>query len=205
MKFRLRVDEKNEETGGKMLDMIRKYPHVLVRHELPHGNPHFHAYVDAHDIKSCPAYRYVIDQVLGVKGTERSVKKCDDDKMNEYVQYLFNEKHGNKWTLMSHTFDVDIHVQKAKAVAEAFADRQDKRKIITEWDMAMELRSRVENQTNELNKSHVIEIAIEIRYKYSKMFNDHTLTKMIQTAIADLPQWKQYVIFRTFSRVFGSD
>lgn len=205
MKFRLRVDEKTEETGTLLLSMIRKYPHVLVKHVLPHGNPHFHAYVFADDVKSCPSYRYTIDQTLGVSGAERSVKKCDDDKIDDYVQYLFNEKHGNRWTLISHTFDVDIHVQKAKAVAAAFADRQEKSRVITEWDMAEELRSRVENQSNDLDRSAVIELAIQIRNTHRKTFNDHVLAKMIQTALSTIPRWKHYVIQKAFSRVFGND
>lgn len=203
MKFRLRVDEKNDETVEKFKKLLTGYTHVLVRHELPHGNPHYHAYVDMDTKTSCPAMRYTIDQVFDVAKADRSVKKCDDDRVNDYVQYLFNEKKGNTWKLISHTFDVDLHVQKAKAVAAAFAEAQDKKRIITEWDMCLELRGEVENETSPLmTETRIIEMAIDIRNKYEKPFNDHVLARMIQTAISTLPRWGAYVRQRVHERVF---
>lgn len=201
MKFRLRVDEKEPETSDKFKKLLKGYTHVLVRHELPHGNPHFHAYVDMPDKSSCPAMRYTIDQTFGVEKTDRSVKKCDDDKIDLYVQYLFNTKKGNKWTLISHTFDVDVHVERAKAVSEAFQEATQKRTTITEWDMCVELRSCVEN-TPDMSEHAVIESAIQIRNKYEKPFNDHVLARMVQTAISTLPRWGAYVRVKVHERVF---
>lgn len=186
MKFRLRVDETNVEIASKFKEFVKKYPHVLVHHLLPHGNPHFHAYVDIPDKGSCPALRYTIDNLFGVSKTERSVKKCDDDRVDDYVQYLFNEKHGNKWTLLSHSFDVDIHVQKAKAVATAFATRMTKSQVITEWDMVEELRNAIDNRLSEkqtqLEWPEIVEMAVVIREKHQKMWNDMTLARMCQVA-----------------------
>ena len=41
-----------------------------------------------------------VDSVFKVKGADRSVKQCDDDRVLEFVQYLFNTKHGNISTLL---------------------------------------------------------------------------------------------------------
>jgi len=204
MKFRLRVDERDPETSEKFKKLLTGYTHVLVRHELPHGNPHYHAYVDMPSKSSCPAMRYTIDQLFEIeKSSDRSVKKCDDDKIDLYVQYLFNEKKGNKWTLISHTFDVDVHVERAKAVSEAFHEASKKSTAITEWDMALELRSSVEN-TPDISEHAVIDLAIQVRNKYEKPFNDHVLARMIQTAISTLPRWGAYVRQKVHERVFRS-
>lgn len=201
MKFRLRVDEKDAETSDKFKNLLKGYTHVLVRHELPHGNPHYHAYVDMPSKTSCPAMRYTIDQLFDVAKTDRSVKKCDDDKVDLYVQYLFNEKKGNVWKLISHTFDVDLHVERAKAVAEAFAEAKEKKQIITEWDMCQELKSMIENDPD-VTEHKIIEMAIAVRNKYEKPFNDHVLARQVQTAIAGLPRWGAYVRVKVHERVF---
>lgn len=201
MKFRIRVDDTVPDAADRWKKLLKGYTHVLVSHVLPHGNPHHHAYVDMPDKTSCPALRYTIDKEFGVSAAERSVKKCDDDRVNDYVQYLFNEKHGNKWVLVSHTFDVNIHVEKAKAVAAAFAERQEKKTTITEWDMSEELKSMIENAANP-TETEIIELAISIRRKYEKPFNDHVMARMIQTAIADMPRWGAYVRQKIHERVF---
>lgn len=205
MKFRLRVDEINDQVAPKFKDFLKTYPHVLVHHVLPHGNPHFHAYVDIADKNSCPAVRYTIDTLFGVSKTERSVKKCDDERVDDYVQYLFNEKHDNKWTLISHTFDVDLHVQKAKAVAAAFKTRITKSQVVSEWQMVEELRNAMENRLTEkqtrLEWHEIIEMAIVIREKHQKMWNDMTLARMCQVATINQPSFKNETISKVVSRL----
>jgi len=207
MKFRLRVDEINSDVRLKFRDMLKPFNHVLVYHELPHGNPHYHAYVDMPDKNSCPALRYTIDQLFGVSKTERSVKQCDDDRVDDYVQYLFNEKHDNKWTLISHTFEVDIHVQKAKAVAAAFKTRMTtKTSTVTEWNMVEELQNAIENRLTEkrttLDWGEVLEMAIVIRHKHQKMYNDMTLARMCQVATMDtLPHLARETKSKTLDRL----
>ena len=94
--------------------------------------------------------------------------------------------------MISHTFDVDLHVERAKAVAEAFAEAQEKKKTITEWDMCQELKSMIEND-EDITEHKIIEMAIQVRNKYEKPFNDHVLARQVQTAIAGLPRWGAYV------------
>ena len=87
---------------------------------------------------------------------------------------------------MSHTFDVDLHVQKAKAVAAAFATRMTKAQTVTEWDMVEELRNSIDNRLTEkqtqLEWTEIVEMAVVIREKHQKMWNDMTLARMCQVA-----------------------
>lgn len=202
MKFRVRVDDITPDVAERWKKLLKGYTHVLVSHVLPHGNPHHHAYVDMPDKTSCPALRYLIDKEFGVSKAERSVKKCDDDRVDDYVQYLFNQKHDNKWVLVSHTFDVHIHVEKAKAVATAFEKTRSKaRSVVSEWDMAMELNNAIEN--DQPNEAGIVDLAIKIRLRHHKMFNDMILVRMIQTATAEHPQWSKYLKNKVHGRLWN--
>lgn len=138
MLFRLRVDEVNLFVEQKFRELLAGREHVLVKHWLPHGNPHFHAYADL-DSKSCQALRYRIDKLFDItKSDQRSVVPCDIDRKDEYIQYLFNTKKGNQYRIVSQTIDTTEHIAHANDVSIEFAKTRKDKKFTgpTTWDLA---------------------------------------------------------------------
>lgn len=191
MLFRLRVDEVNPFVHQKFTELLAGHEHVLVKHVLPHGNPHFHAYADL-DYKSPQALRYQIDKLFDVtKSDQRSVTKCDSDRKEEYIQYLFNDKKGNKWTLVSSTIDVTDHQAKAKLVTDEFVKTRKAKKDTgpTVWDLAQYVQTAVgadpaiPDNEHELYSQYVRH-AIAIHREYKKPFCSFSIVKVIQTAMS---------------------
>lgn len=193
MLFRVRVDGQDDETVTKFLEQY--YSYVLVHHVLPHGNPHYHAYVEDRMSLSIDSFRARVKRYFKI--TERSdysVKKCDDDKANEYVQYLFNTKHGNQPRMVkSHNFCDDVLTQcqkDAKDVSDDYElrskEREKNKSTATIYQLGIELQQL-------LNENHVSEdptigeytrYAIQICHKHHKSCEPNMLIKIVSTAMS---------------------
>jgi len=216
MLFRIRVDEgTSAPTGPSFRDQLVAYlkekPHVLVHHVLPHGNPHYHAYVDHTMIfKSIAAYKYQWKKLAFVKPltpNDWSIKECSPDRIPEYLAYLFNTKHGNVATLVSSTIDVTQPQASAKAVSDDFAIRadlrKDKKQSVTTWDMAQELKEWIDKHESDHDwRQDMVAEAIEIHRRYHKSFCSFSLTRMIQTAMGTSQTRKNYVISEVMDKLF---
>lgn len=191
MLFRLRVDEVNLFVQQKFTELLHGHEHVFVKHVLPHGNPHFHAYADL-DYKSCQALRYQIDKRFDItKSDQRSVTPCDVDRKDEYIQYLFNTKKGNVWTLLSSTMDVTAHQQAALQVTEEFVKSRKGKKLQgpTTWDLAQYVQTAVAAdpevpETENAIYAQYVHHAILVHREYKKPFCDFSLVRVIQTAMS---------------------
>lgn len=205
MLFRLRVDEVNANVQEQLTKLMSGHEHVLVKHVLPNGNPHFHAYVDL-DYNSRQALRYHIDTKCKTKAAERSVTSCDPERKDEYIQYLFNTKHGNQWRIVSSTVDTTEHQAKALAVATEFEEskppKEKKQQGPTMWDMAQEIHqlfvlTHVRMPSNqfpsEIHREYA-KLAIQVCRKYKKGFCDYTLTKLVQTAMGEHEPYREIVV-----------
>lgn len=207
MKFRVRVDEVSEETQKLLIAHVQSsVSHVLVRHDFPDGhNSHFHMYID-NGYASCQAYRYQVDKLFKVKGSLRSVVKCDDDRVDEYVQYLFNKKKGNIPTLLSTNMDVTSHQQKALDVADAW--EAERSKDVSAYHIAQELVRWIDD--NDINPAmndgirQLIEKAIDIHNKYAKGYCDFSLSRVCQTAmgLSHNFAWKRYLVAKVGEKLF---
>lgn len=192
MKFRVRVD--SERSDDAFLSFLKPYSsYVLVYHELPHGNPHYHIYVDDLMSLSIDAFRKRIDRHFKVSGPDRSVKDCDPTRTNEYVQYLFNEKHGNKAVLVgSVNFDSTLLLQlqtQAKDVADDFALRKkvkSAKQQISQYDLAMEVKELLESiHKTEYSIEEYTRAAITVMRKHRKAFCKFSLGRIIMTAMKE--------------------
>lgn len=213
MKYRLRVDEVTDATLGKLLDICKDSAAlVCVRHRLPHGNPHFHAYIEI-DLKDTALRQRFKRTFPECKSSDYSIKKCDDDKVNEYVQYMFNRKHGNQWELCSvHNFNDQLlnDLQKnAEDVATDYASRAKsaKSKGPTIWDLAMEIENRfkteyytIDNLGDEIHSYYTNEerritiytdLAISVLRAHKKGFDEFLLRKVISTAMSSTEKGKE--------------
>lgn len=150
--FRVRVDIKNEVDPVGVVEDNDQY--VIVKHLLPHGNPHYHFYIKPNKDYKINAYRQRIKRFFGVDTDEYSVKQCDAKRVNEYLQYLFNSKHGNTSSLHAHNIsenEIQQAIEGARLVQQDFEERQTKRKNEssnkpTIYDMAEEIYELAHNE-----------------------------------------------------------
>ena len=95
--FRMRMDH---VPAFSMVDLDRyltKYAtaYLLVRHEPKKDNVHYHVWMETRFADS--TIRLVLTKYMPyLKGNKgHSVQACDPTRRSEYLQYLFNRKHGN--------------------------------------------------------------------------------------------------------------
>lgn len=176
MKFRIRVDDYGIGAKTSMYPIIETAKeHVLVRHDIG-DNPHWHLYVDNPNFMSPQSVRYYLRKHTD-NPTDYSVKKCDDDRVDEYVQYLFNTKHGNVATIESSLFD-DNRLQQCRAradeVTEEFTKRKkDKPKTLYEIAMYVDAATK--------DDSDLIANVIKALHKFCKCHDDHLIIKVLTT------------------------
>jgi len=98
MQYRIRVDS---VPSFSMLDLKRyidKYAtsYCLVRHEPVSPNVHYHIWLETNNADS--TVRLMLTKHMPyLKGNAgHSVQMCDPLRKEEYLQYLFNRKHGNR-------------------------------------------------------------------------------------------------------------
>lgn len=229
MKFRVRLDEGIESPGGDKLTCVNAitkiawmtmgglHAHTLVHHILPiseyrkDGNPHFHLYVDIPTHKSVTSLKYHFKKHFNGKKGSWSIKECDDDKVDIFIQYLFNEKHGNRFTQMSSSIDTTEHKRRAKLVLEDYVDKTNETKVkqITLFAMATELAQYIRNE--DLVDFHkevraIMLYAVSIHNKYHKPYCVFSLNKVITTAMGmcdgDQSLWRDRILDEATIRLF---
>ena len=118
---------------------------LLVHHITTSENPHFHFYCRTTITQG--NFSNKIKSVLGVKGGDYSVKKCDNDRVLEYYSYLFNTKKGNQPRLVSYEgfspIDVEIYRENANRIAQEFQTRMQNSKK-TQHDMCQIVLDRMD-------------------------------------------------------------
>lgn len=194
MKFRVRVDGKSDEEFCLFLSkMCKNSSVVLVHHVLPHGNPHHHAMIEDGMVMSVDTFRKRVSRYFNVKGSDYSVKICDDDKVNEYVQYMFNTKHGNVAKLVYvNNFSqntLDDCIAKAKEVTDEFAksveEAKKKNKTISAYDLGIRVYEMMQDSHNE---NPTIEdwtkMTIKVCHDARKTCEPNQLIRIISTAIS---------------------
>lgn len=193
MKLRLRIDADDDDNVIQFLKPY--YAYVLVHHVLPHGNPHYHAYVDDKMSLSIDAFRARVKRYFKTqKSSDYSVKKCDDDKVNEYVQYLFNTKHGNTSRLVTTVnFDDELLVSLQKSAQDVSDDyeqrtrtREKLNKGPTIFQLGVELKDMLDSThvNDDITISDYSRGAIAICHKHHKSTEPNMLIKIVSTAMS---------------------
>jgi len=192
--YRIRLDEKSDLNVAEFIEATKPQSYVLVHHVLPHGNPHYHAFLEC-EIKEQTLRQRI--KRAGLSASDFSLKKCDPTRKDEYIQYLFNEKHGNRFTLVAtHNINSEYLDQlqiQAKTIADNYKATQDNKRSSrpTIYDIAEETSALV-HQTHiipvnldyyTLYKYH-LKAAILICKKYRQPFEEFYLRKIAVTSIA---------------------
>lgn len=156
MKFRVRLDLNDDNLSQVELAVARQTLFewfaiiskecIVVHHRLPHGNPHYHIYFEAIECNSLDAMRMRIKRQFRPQNrSDYSVKKCDDGREDEFIQYLYNTKHGNIPTYIADYNIGASRIAKCMALAQEIstnfeATRKSKKQSgPTQYDMSDEV------------------------------------------------------------------
>jgi len=222
--YRIRVDIVNDLNSDQLLETCGPAKQaVVVRHELPHGNPHYHFYI-ANDIKENTLRQRFKRKYPYLKPSDYSIKKCDTNRVNEYIQYMFNTKHGNKWELID-TVNFNDQLlndlmEAAKKISDDYEESKPKKSDKpTIYDLAKEVEQRfkqeyniTDNPTELLGKRRVpeeieqyqiyLEIAIDVCHKYRQPFEEHYLRRLVTTAITLDKKGTKFMIRKIMAKEF---
>jgi len=213
MYYRIRVDQIEGVEVEDFEAICEPKVSVLVHHILPTGNPHYHYLIDT-DVKENTLRQRIKRKYPSLKSTDYSIKKADDERINEYVQYLFNTKHGNKSTLISaNNFDNDI-LEDLKKQAQKVSDEYDatksRHKVATMYELAEEIHRQV-NKTFTIddlgttalqdhlqlglpiNIEEYVDATMMVCRKHRKGFDEFMVRKLITTALAQSAKGRLYV------------
>lgn len=211
MLFRVRIDETVPDMGEKLKQFVQGKEHVLVKHTLPNNkNPHFHFFLQDTSVISIQSFRYKLDKYTNAKGSDRSLKICDEERKDEYIQYLFNSKHGNVFTLLSTTIPVEEYIERARKVAYDFMETKTKNKKsseITTWELAEHVREYLYNDKTEPVSEYdiysiAIDHAIEVHRKYKKTYTDFSILRVVQTAITSDKNYREKFKENIINKIF---
>jgi len=119
--YRVRIDGEVTDKMVAFCDLVSSR-YILVHHVLPHGNPHYHIYIETK--YSQGNFSTKVKEEFGVKGGEYCVQKCDADRLIEYCSYLFNVKNGNVSTLIKFcgfsVIDIATYCENSKRIEKEF-------------------------------------------------------------------------------------
>lgn len=175
MLFRIRVDDYGVDARASITKLLTNAQQFVWVHHQINDNPHWHVYLDNPNYMSCQAVRYHLRKTTD-NPSNYSVKKCDEDKKLDYIQYLFNQKHGNKWTIEDTSFDqviVDECIKRAATVAEVFNEKRPKARSL--YEMAMEVHETTPND------DELIQAIIKCLHRYMKCHDDFMIIKVLTT------------------------
>lgn len=188
--YRVRIDYKPDFDFLKLIgeDLFDEAKELLiVHHVLPHGNPHYHVYVNI-DVKENTIRQRI--KRKGFVASEFSLKQCDPQRKDEYIQYLFNEKHGNQATVIFNR-DIDseylhrLQIQ-AKDVTNEFAHRQTRKRPgkLTIYELAEEVHKKIQEHVGPVSIKEYVKVSIDICIKHKQAFEEHYLRRLAFTAMA---------------------
>ena len=197
MMFRLRIDDAKlvSATIAAWAETVGN-AYVIVHH-LVNDNSHFHLYLDAPMIMSAQALRYRIKTRFGLDKVQYSVGLCDEERIDEYLQYLFNTKHGNIATLHKIKNIPDERLKRARdaahVVSEEFAKQRKSKKVKTLYEIAQEVRATVKDDTDE---PQIVIMSIKLLHKYCKCHDRFLVIKLVDTvrSMVNPSQYAEYIL-----------
>jgi len=194
--FRIRIDD-TKQVSATLADWAETVSRTyIVVHHLVNANSHFHLYLDAPMVMSANALRYKIRTTFKLDKVEYSVGLCDEDRVEEYVQYLFNTKHGNVATLHRTNMSDDV-IQRARngahEVSEEFAKQKKTKKVKTLYEIAQEVRATVADDTDQ---SQIVQMTIRLLHKYCKCHDRYLVIKVVDTvrSMVNPSEYAEYIL-----------
>jgi len=187
MRFRVRVDETGEVNRETLTQWVPKKCHkYVIMHHMVNENSHFHLYMDSHETASCQSLRYKLKSYFKLMPVEFSVGECDEARMDEYLSYLYNTKHGNVATLVATNlpdYQMDTARNAASAISEQYA-KSAKKKVKSLYDIALEVRSAADEDEDRSDTRAVVHHAIRLLHKYLKCHDSYLVKRVVETVLS---------------------
>lgn len=209
--YRVRIDVVSGFELDEFIQISESMSHVVVRHELPHGNPHIHAYVQ-NDIKDNTYRQRIKRKFPMLKASDFSIKTCDASRINEYVQYLFNTKHGNKWEIYdTRNFDnqlLNTLIQNARTISDEYDTKSKAKRKLTVYDLAEIVNEVAQSQILTVNGTYreryqlYLKTAIAMCHKHRQAFEEHYLKRLVCTAISISDSYRVKMIAKIMEKEF---
>lgn len=196
MKFRLRIDDANNVSATIAAWAETVGNAYVIVHHLVNDNSHFHLYLDA-QIMSAQALRYRIKSRFSLEPVQYSVGLCDEERIDEYLSYLFNTKHGNIATLHKVKNIPDERLKRvrdaAHVVSEEFAKQRKSKKVKTLYEIAQEVRASVKDDTN---AEQIIFMSVKLLHKYCKCHDRFLVIKLYETvrSMVNPSEYTEYIL-----------
>lgn len=114
--LRIRVDKINDQIEDQLVCWLKKYGDrwLVVHHETISENPHYHAWIES-KYKEVTLRMSFKTYLKGIQGNKDfCLQKCDDERYEEYLTYMFNKKNGNRANMIS-VKDLDWEMYKARS------------------------------------------------------------------------------------------
>ena len=182
--YRSRIDAIEGLTDEKMIEFFKHKSitrFLIVHHTTTTENPHYHTYCETHI--TIGNFSNKIKKDLKVSGTDYSNKKCDDDRKNEYLSYLFNTKKGNVPRIVLYDgfspIDIAIYQENAATVAKEFKEKLTQSKK-AQIDIAMIVGER----TNSSDVTVIYDLVIDVLKQNRMMARPNHVKDIIATVMA---------------------
>jgi len=187
MRFRVRVDETSEVSREALTQwVLRKCESYVVMHHMVNENSHFHLYLADEAIASAQSLRYKLKTYFKLRPVEFSVGECDEARLDEYLSYLYNTKHGNVATLIATNlpdYQMDNARNAATAISEQYA-KSAKKKTKSLYEIALEVRTHADEDEERGNTRAVVHHAIRLLHKYLKCHDSYLVKKLVETVLS---------------------
>jgi len=186
MLFRVRIDEIDSTSPEALTQWCAKNSRdYVVMHHHVHLNKHYHLYLDAPMVMSPQSLRYKLKTHFELQNTQYSVGVCDEERLAEYLSYLYNTKHGNVATLIATTLGDEVMQtahDSAQVITQAYkVEREKKPKAKSLYDIAKEVN---ELCANDCTKTDIIVEAIRLLHKYCKCHDSYLVRKVVETVLS---------------------
>ena len=194
--FRIRIDDTKQVSATVAVWAETVSRSYVVVHHMVNANSHFHLYLDAPMVMSAQALRYKVRTKFDLTNVEYSVGLCSEERIDEYLSYMFNTKHGNVATLHRTNLDGDV-IQRARnaaqVVSDEFAVKRKSSKPKTLYEIAQEVRATVKDDTN---NEQIVKMSILLLHKYCKCHDRFLVIKIIETvrSMVNPSEYTDYIL-----------
>lgn len=116
--LRVRVDMINDKVYDQLISWLDKYGdrYLVVKHEPVSENRHYHAWI-ASKFKEVTLRMSIKKYIPDLEGNkDYAIQKCDVERYEEYLTYMFNRRGGNKSTFMCHKELSDWQTYEEKSI-----------------------------------------------------------------------------------------
>ena len=203
--FRVMLWKRTAEDSEKVKDFVAGYPrYALFSHTKrsdPEEHPHYHFYIQSE--ATMATFRARLKKAFTRDKHEYSVQTCDPDRVDEYLQYMWNLKNDNMPECLAHNFEqsrIDDAESRSKAATELFVDKRKKAKTdavtaitivneVVKWYEKRTIESRTHHNWGELPQEEILALineVIDAHNRHDKTYCEYSLCKVYDSVLGRL-------------------